>query len=541
MRTSISTRVEKARSETQQPKSEAHAAAGNYSKGKVAMHGLKIALENPKGSTRSGVDADGKAWSSTMKADYGYILSTEGNDGDHVDVFIGPHPEVELVYIVNQTDPKSGRFDEHKVMLGYLSEKDAKQGYLDNYEPGWKGLGSIVPITMVDFKDWLQNGDQTKRAAWYSGEDSLIDLPDLNTEQILDAQLFVDFPGCIDTLVEKSAAAAAELRQAVSSIYTRTDISVYWNPAQEKAALYIRPEFNQQECDWCLDAITEKLGSDRVRRSPLTPTDLQDWWVKIAYSPTLRRIAETLQFFPSKDIPGFGGRPIASTIASGLLGAGIGYGGGALLDKLTPESLRSEQGRMRNWGAVLGGLAGAGIGATPGFINQHDGRDFNDSTLWSGFPEDGFDGDLVGNRYKAAVDQYIEKLAYLSQIDGVAPSIGGPSFTQSPLIRTDELGNVLWGSKADPQTTAMTMGIVYGANQMPDSRSRPGVVTPHQTGLLGMAMGAAGGGMKGYATGYVVGKGLGLLTGMPQSTQNKLKQSGMALGIINSLVPRLFN
>ena len=119
--------------------------------------------------------------------------------------------------------------------------------------------------------------------------------------------------------------------------------------------------------------------------------------------------------------------------------------------------------------------------------------------------------------------------------------MGGPSFEQAPLIRTNELGQVLWGTKANPQTTAMTMGAVYGANQMPDPRSRPGYVTPHQTGLFGMAMGAAGGGLKGYATGFLVGKGLGVLTGMPQGTQNKIMQTGAALGAIRSLVPKLFN
>lgn len=365
---------------------------------------------------------------------------------------------------------------------------------------------------------------------------------DLSLEQILDVQLEVDFPGCIDTLVEKSAEAAVELRQAVSSLYTKSDIGVYWNPALEKAALYVRPELDEEEFNWCLDAITEKLGSDHVQTQPLTAEDLQDWWVKVAYSPTLRRMAEVLQFLPSRDIPGFGGRPIASTIASGLLGAGIGYGGGALMDKLTPKMFRGKKGRMKYWGAGLGGLVGAGLGATPGFVNWHDGRDFNDNTLWSGFPDDGFDGDLAGNSsYKAASEQFVTKMAYQVHPAGVSSTMGGPSFEESPLIRTDELGNVLWGSRANPQTTAMTMGIMYGANQMQDSRSRPGLVTPHQTGLMGMAMGAAGGGLKGYATGYVVGKGLGLLTGMPQDTQNKLKQSGMALGIINSLVPRLFN
>jgi hypothetical protein len=187
----------------------------------------------------------------------------------------------------------------------------------------------------------------------------------------------------------------------------------------------------------------------------------------------------------------------------------------------------------------------------PGFINWHEKRPFNDDTLWKGIPEDGFDSDLPSSVYKKAIDSFIEKQhqnvvqhfkeAFQVHPPGVAHTIGGPSFEEAPLISTNALGQVLWGVNAGPQTTAMAMGAMYGANQMPDPRSMPGYVTPHQTGLLGMAMGAAGGGIKGYATGFVVGKGLGILTGMPQSTQNVLKNTGAALGVINTLVPRLFN
>ena len=359
--------------------------------------------------------------------------------------------------------------------------------------------------------------------------------------QALDVGLWADFTGTIDHLVEKCAAPAYDLREAVSTIYTQSDIGVYWSPAFEKAGLYVRPELNQKEFDWCLDAITEKMGADYVKREPLTPADLQDWWVKVAYSPTLRRTAELLQFLPSKDIPGFGGRPVASSIASGLLGAGIGYGGGSLLDKVTPKSLKKGKGRMKYWGAGLGGALGAGVGALPGLANMHEGREFNDNTLWSGFPDEPWENDLVGNQYKEAVVNYVEKQAFQVHPQGISSTIGGPSFDREPLIRMNELGNVLWGTRADPQTTAMTMGAVYGASRMPDPRSSPGVVTPHQTGLFGMAAGAAGGGLKGYVTGFAVGKGLGILSGMPDNTQKKLRQGGAALGAIRALVPKLFN
>ncbi len=134
---------------------DAQKEAGNYRKGHVTWKGLDIAIENPRGSVRKG---DG--WRTVMKSHYGYIKSTKGKDGDHVDVFLGPNPESEIVFIVNQTD-KQGRFDEHKVMVGWHNQDDAKAGYLANYSAGWK-CGPIVAMTIGQFKEWLENGNTTK-------------------------------------------------------------------------------------------------------------------------------------------------------------------------------------------------------------------------------------------------------------------------------------------------------------------------------------------------------------------------------------------
>lgn len=160
--TDLVMQIAAARKVTQKPKSEAQAEAGNYPKGKVTMHGFQVVLENPKGSTRSGTDPSGKSWSVKMKTDYGYISRTEGKDGDHVDVFVGPHPDSEFVAVVDQVDPQTLKFDETKVMLGFTTLADAKEAYLSNYEDGWKGLGEITPVTMPQFKDWITNGN-TKR------------------------------------------------------------------------------------------------------------------------------------------------------------------------------------------------------------------------------------------------------------------------------------------------------------------------------------------------------------------------------------------
>ncbi|CAD7530569.1 hypothetical protein KBAH04_17990 [Aeromonas hydrophila] len=154
--------IEAARAEVAPDPTEAQKEAGNYKKGHLTLQGMDIALENPKGSTRSGTDQDGKAWQSTMAHDYGYIKRTLGADGDHVDVFIGDRPDSETVYVVDQVDPKTGKFDEHKVMMGFASEPAALDGYLANYEKGWKGLSAIKAMPVEEFKRWVKEGDTTK-------------------------------------------------------------------------------------------------------------------------------------------------------------------------------------------------------------------------------------------------------------------------------------------------------------------------------------------------------------------------------------------
>lgn len=133
---------------------EAQKEAGNYRKGHIKIDGFDITIENPKGSERSGVDADGKPWSVTMNNTYGYIRGTEGVDGDHIDVFLGNSGNA--VYVVDQVK-EDGTFDEHKVMYGFGSLDEARDAYLLNYSPGWKGLGAITEISKDEFKKWIRS------------------------------------------------------------------------------------------------------------------------------------------------------------------------------------------------------------------------------------------------------------------------------------------------------------------------------------------------------------------------------------------------
>jgi GNAT superfamily N-acetyltransferase len=155
-------RIEEASSQTDTNPTEAQKDAGNYKKGKLAWRGLTIAIENPKGSIRRGTDKSGKKWEQEIRWPYGYLLNTEGKDKDHLDCVLGRHHQSELVFIVNQVDPATDRFDEHKIILFETNEADARQTYLDNYEEGWQGLGSIYPLTLDQFKWWLEHADTTR-------------------------------------------------------------------------------------------------------------------------------------------------------------------------------------------------------------------------------------------------------------------------------------------------------------------------------------------------------------------------------------------
>lgn len=159
--------IDDARKEVETNPTEAQKEAGNYKKGHVNLDGYDITIENPRGSTRSGVDANGQPWSVTMNNDYGYIKGTEGVDGDHIDVFLSDDPTTGNVYVVDQVN-SDGSFDEHKVMYGFSSADKARDAYLANYSPEWKGLGAISEVSKDEFKKWINSSHRkTKPFAEY--------------------------------------------------------------------------------------------------------------------------------------------------------------------------------------------------------------------------------------------------------------------------------------------------------------------------------------------------------------------------------------
>lgn len=135
----------------------AQARSGNYRKGRVTLHDLPIAIETPQGLRRTG-KANGDLWSVICHAHYGYFEKTRGADGDAIDVFVGPWPEAETVYVVNRMR-KDGGFDEHKVLMGFTDRDSAVTCYQNSYESGQSGLGSVITCSIDQLKWWIKFGD----------------------------------------------------------------------------------------------------------------------------------------------------------------------------------------------------------------------------------------------------------------------------------------------------------------------------------------------------------------------------------------------
>lgn len=170
---SFGERLKSAIAETETEPTEAQKKAGNYKKGHLSFGGYDYTVETPKGVTRSGKDEQGKPWSVTMHDTYGYILGKIGVDGDHIDMFINDAADLDTfdgnVYVVDQVNPETGEFDEHKVMYGYPSEEAATEAYLANYSKGWKGLGKVTSVPKATFDKWLESSDRkTKPFAEYA-------------------------------------------------------------------------------------------------------------------------------------------------------------------------------------------------------------------------------------------------------------------------------------------------------------------------------------------------------------------------------------
>lgn len=135
---------------------------------------LIIKIEYLAGDVRTKVTSSGLVMAGVMPAAYGYILRTTDAHGEEIDMYLAPmaSPDV-MVYVIDQVDPESGVFDEHKVMLGFSSMEEAIHTYCSVFGDGTgpDRLGAITIFSKEDFHTWLAtDGAALRPASFYKAE-----------------------------------------------------------------------------------------------------------------------------------------------------------------------------------------------------------------------------------------------------------------------------------------------------------------------------------------------------------------------------------
>jgi hypothetical protein len=120
------------------------------------VQGLRIAIENRRGSVRKGKTEDGHEWRTKMIHPYGYIVGTKGADNEPVDAYVGPHEDAPNAYVVHQHKVDGKGYDEDKVMLGFRSKREAKEAYLKHYDDP-KFLGPVSRVSVDRLRELVSS------------------------------------------------------------------------------------------------------------------------------------------------------------------------------------------------------------------------------------------------------------------------------------------------------------------------------------------------------------------------------------------------
>jgi ATP-dependent protease ClpP protease subunit len=97
---------------------------------------------------------------------YGRILGTTDSHGEELDFYLASSPDDKgEIYVIDQINPQTGYFDEHKVMLGFSSVGEVIHTYSQVFSDGSGGnrIGAITTFTAEAFASWIKGEGNTIR------------------------------------------------------------------------------------------------------------------------------------------------------------------------------------------------------------------------------------------------------------------------------------------------------------------------------------------------------------------------------------------
>lgn len=331
--------------------------------------------------------------------------------------------------------------------------------------------------------------------------------------------------------------AAVRLAKAAAARYAEVSRAL----AGEAGEVWLHAEDGRVVTN-CVSASTKCAA---LRRTDPLPADepwvrvkAADWTARSVFHP----LAQAMQLAPSKLNEPFGGpTPLASTLAGGLLGAGVGYLGGAAAEHLLPQSVL-ERGKLRK----LTALAGGALGAAPGLALGLGGGSFTTPNPVFGGPRD-VPADLADDLDPANDRAWgLDKLAAAAEglalaLPGVevepllekwATDVGGGGGLFIPSVPVDAFNRVvLTDPFTPPALAAAAVGLVTAADA---AKGGGGVISPWDITRIAVGAGA------GLAQAYLGGRVLGALAGLTPQAQQRLQQAGTVAGALKAVVPGLF-
>jgi len=116
------------------------------------FHGIPLVIEYRQGDIKPGRDPN-DGFGFLQHADYGFIVGTTTNEeGEGLDVYLGPEPESKRVFLVALMEPHEPEvFMEYKALLGWSNAHDAEGFCRMQYFDAMVGL--LMEVSISDLID----------------------------------------------------------------------------------------------------------------------------------------------------------------------------------------------------------------------------------------------------------------------------------------------------------------------------------------------------------------------------------------------------
>ena len=339
-------------------------------------------------------------------------------------------------------------------------------------------------------------------------------------------------------LAHDRAAALAEISQITAAT---------WTPELNAITVYTPAPLSKTALD-----IYEREISDGDLNVAVVPMDVTPNWNE-------EIVIKRGSFIPGLSTAWNGGNtllggptPLSNGIVASVLGAGAGYGAGALAENLFPERY-IERGKLRRTLAAMGALGGVGIAGVNSYANARalrtsmlKGLLTNNKTpvVYPSQQEkqsfEQFDGGFLNQQMNQQMGrnaaQQFEQQQFMSS--GFNQS---PQSMYQPSVPVAQFNNAMWNdvrkgmtngfdNHTPPQYAAATTGLMSGIS----ANNNSPIIRP-----IDVVTGIASAGV-GLATAHIVGKTLSALAGLTPAGQNKLQDMGLWGGMMHAIVPSMF-